>query len=85
MRVPVLLSTFSSKTNRLILFLFSIDRNCTLQTYRQNGFDAENGACLDLDQSLDEQSDDFEAIKYNKRTKILLRTQLSVRVYTCVG
>lgn len=39
---------------------------------------------MDLDQSLDEQSDDFDAIKDNKRTTILLRTQLSVRVHTCV-
>ena len=40
---------------------------------------------MDLDQSLDEQADEFDQIKENKRTTILLRTQLSVRVHTCVG
>lgn len=71
----------------LLFFLFKFVikiEDCTLQIYRQNGSDAEYGAYLDLDQSLDEQSDDFDAIKDNKRTTILLRTQLSVRVHTCV-
>ncbi len=58
--------------------------DCTLQIYRQNGSDAEYGAYLDLEQSLDDQSDEFEQIRDNKRTTILLRTQLSVRVHTCV-
>jgi hypothetical protein len=37
-----------------------------------------------LDQSLDDQPDEFDQIKENKRTTILLRTQLSVRVHTCI-
>ena len=76
------------KTSELIAAQFTFFlkiEDCTLQIYRQNGSDAEYGAYLDLDQSLDEQSDDFDAIKDNKRTTILLRTQLSVRVHTCVG
>lgn len=56
-----------------------------MQIYRQNGTEAEYGAYLDLEQSLDEQSDEFDQIKENKRTTILLRTQLSVRVHTCIG
>jgi FH1/FH2 domain-containing protein 3 len=39
---------------------------------------------LDLDQSLDEQSDEFEQLKENKRCVVLLRTQLSVRVHSCI-
>jgi FH1/FH2 domain-containing protein 3 len=33
---------------------------------------------------LDDQPDEFDQIKENKRTTILLRTQLSVRVHTCI-
>jgi hypothetical protein len=38
-----------------------------------------------LEQSLDEQNEEFDQIKENKRATILLRTQLSVRVHTCIG
>ena len=70
------------------LICFSFDskiEDCTLQIYRQNGTEAEYGAYLDLDQSLDEQPDEFEQLKENKRSTLLLRTQLSVRVHNCVG
>ena len=40
---------------------------------------------MDLEQSLDEQTEEFDQIKENKRSTVLLRTQLSVRVHTCVG
>ena len=33
---------------------------------------------------MDDQPDEFDQIKENKRTTILLRTQLSVRVHTCI-
>ena len=59
--------------------------DCSLQIYRQNGTEAEYGAYLDVEQSLDEQAEEFDQIKENKRTTILLRTQLSVRVHTCIG
>lgn len=59
--------------------------DCALQIYRQNGTEAEYGPYLDLDQSLDEQPDEFDQIRDNKKTIVLLRTQLSVRVHTCIG
>ncbi|RNA32194.1 FH1 FH2 domain-containing 3 isoform X1, partial [Brachionus plicatilis] len=58
--------------------------DCTLQIYRQNGTEAEYGAYLDLDQSLDEHSEELELLRENKRATVLLRTQLSVRVHTCI-
>ncbi len=59
--------------------------DCALQIYRQNGTETEYGAYLDLEQTLEEQTEEYEQIKENTRTSILLRTQLSVRVHTCVG
>lgn len=55
-----------------------------MQIYRQNGTEAEYGAYLDLDQCLDEQTEEFDQIRDNKKTTILLRTQLSVRVHSCI-
>ena len=55
-----------------------------MQIYRQNGTEAEYGSYLDLDQTLDEQPDEFEQLRDNKKSVILLRTQLSVRVHTCI-
>ena len=56
-----------------------------MQIYKQNGTETEYGSYLDLEQSLDEQPEEFDQIKENKRSTVLLRTQLSVRVHTCVG
>ncbi len=56
-----------------------------MQIYRQNGSETEYGAFLDLEQTLEEQSEEYEQIKENSRTSILLRTQISVRVHTCIG
>lgn len=39
---------------------------------------------MDLEQPLDEQTEELEILKENKRATILLRTQLSVRVHTCI-
>ena len=65
-------------------FFFKIE-DCTLQIYRQNGTETEYGAYLDLEQSLEEQNEEYDQIKENSRTSILLRTQLSMRVHTCIG
>ena len=57
-----------------------------MQIYRQNGTESEYGVYLDLEQTLEEQQEEFEQLKEgNARTSILLRTQLSVRVHTCIG
>ena len=39
---------------------------------------------MDLDQSLDEQQDEFDQLKESRRSILLLRTQLSVRVHNCI-
>jgi hypothetical protein len=70
--------------NQIALLILKIE-DCALQIYRQNGTETEYGAYLDLEQTLEEQTEEFEQIKENDRTSILLRTQLSVRVHTCVG
>lgn len=74
-------------TNRFffsLLCIFQIE-DCTLQIYRQNGTETEYCSYLDLEQTLEEQGEEFEQLKENSRTSILLRTQLSVRVHTCIG
>uniref|UniRef100_A0A8D9ALW7 FH1/FH2 domain-containing protein 3 n=1 Tax=Cacopsylla melanoneura TaxID=428564 RepID=A0A8D9ALW7_9HEMI len=51
--------------------------DATIQLYKDGDF----GSYLDLEQSIAEQSEDFEGFGNNRHNSIILRTQLSVRVH----
>jgi hypothetical protein len=51
--------------------------DCTLQL-------SHTKAYLDLDASIDEQSEEFETFGTDRRHSVILRTKLSVRVHACI-
>jgi len=56
-----------------------------LELCRQDGTKTEFGPYLDLDQTLDEQREEFESFTHGYKWSMVLRTQLSVRVNACIG
>uniref|UniRef100_A0A131XYN9 Putative rac1 gtpase effector fhos n=1 Tax=Ixodes ricinus TaxID=34613 RepID=A0A131XYN9_IXORI len=58
--------------------------DCTLQLYKFSAADSDYGSYLDLESTIDEQSDDFEGFQDNRKNAVLLRTQLSVRVHAII-
>ncbi|KAI3384382.1 hypothetical protein SNEBB_002534, partial [Seison nebaliae] len=70
------------------------EEECTLQVYRisksnvrsdaKNQINYEYGPYLDVDSSLDEQSDDVDCLRDTKHASLIIRTQLSIRVKYCI-
>ncbi|XP_076323341.1 FH1/FH2 domain-containing protein 3-like isoform X2 [Tachypleus tridentatus] len=58
--------------------------DCTLQIYKYNNTEGDYGNYLDLESTIDEQSEEFEGFSDNRKNAILLRTQLSVRVHAII-
>lgn len=56
-----------------------------MELCRQDGTKTEFGPYLDLDQTLDEQREEFESFTHGYKWSMVLRTQLSVRVNACIG
>ncbi|KAL8613903.1 hypothetical protein ACOMHN_032893 [Nucella lapillus] len=59
--------------------------DCALQIYRyHSGSQAEVGPYLDLEASLDEQTEDLEGLDDQRKNSLILRTQLTVRVHAMI-
>ncbi|XP_023217060.1 FH1/FH2 domain-containing protein 3-like isoform X2 [Centruroides sculpturatus] len=60
-----------------------LDDSC-LQLYKYSGTEGDYGNYLDLESTIDEQSEEFEGFQENRKNAIILRTQLSVRVHAII-
>ncbi|XP_022254369.1 FH1/FH2 domain-containing protein 3-like [Limulus polyphemus] len=58
--------------------------DCTLQIYKYNSSEGDYGNYLDLESTIDEQTEEFEGFSDNRKNAIILRTQLSVRVHAII-
>ncbi|XP_022254730.1 uncharacterized protein LOC106470431, partial [Limulus polyphemus] len=59
--------------------------DCTLQVYKYNNDEVDYANYLDLESTIDEQSEEFDGFSDNRKNAIILRTQLSVRVHAIIG
>ncbi|KAL5021177.1 hypothetical protein ScPMuIL_000332 [Solemya velum] len=58
---------------------------CALQIYRyHHGSQGDYGTYLDLESTLEEQSDDLEGFRDQRKNALILRTQLTVRVHAVI-
>lgn len=69
--------------HRLLRAPHKLDDSC-LQLYKYSGAEGDYGNYLDLESTIDEQSEEFEGFQENRKNAIILRTQLSVRVHAII-